>query len=88
MSPVGLLRPVVVVSVEGPGSDFAEEPLFRCEAATLATEPFLECPARARCSARDPVGVGDECRQTTSLSRRFKARIASRLVLPSASLRS
>ena len=52
--------PVVVESVQGPGSDFAEEPLFRCEAATLATEPFLECPARARCSAGERDGVGDE----------------------------
>ena len=51
---------MVVESVQGPGNDFAEEPLFRCEAATLATEPFLECPARARRSLRDAVGVGDE----------------------------
>jgi hypothetical protein len=26
----------------------------------LAIEPFLECPARARCSAGDSVGVGGE----------------------------
>jgi hypothetical protein len=43
-----VLWPVVVVSVQGLGGDFAEEPVFRCEPATLATEPFLECPAQAR----------------------------------------
>ena len=52
---------VVVVSVQGPGGDVAEEPVFRCEPGTQATEPFLECPARARCSARGgALGVGDE----------------------------
>ena len=35
----------------GPGSDFAEEPVFRCEPVTQATETFLECPARARWSS-------------------------------------
>ena len=43
-----IVRPVVVVSVQGLGGDFAEEPVFRCEPATQATEPFLECPAQAR----------------------------------------
>ena len=52
--------PVVVVSVLGPGGDFAEEPVFRCEPVTQATEPFLECPARARCSAGGALCVGDE----------------------------
>ena len=52
---------MVVVSVQGPGGDFAEEPVFRCEPVTQATEPFLERPARARWSAgRDALGVGDE----------------------------
>jgi len=80
--------PVVVVSVLGPGGDFAEEPVFRCEPVTQATEPFLEClpgPAVqlvARCAS------AMRWRQTMSLSRRLSARIASRGVLPSASLRS
>jgi hypothetical protein len=51
---------VVVVSVQGLGGDFAEEPVFRCEPATQATEPFLECPAQARWSEREAIGVGDE----------------------------
>jgi hypothetical protein len=40
--------PVVVRWFQGLGSDCAEEPVFRCEPVTLATESFLECPARAR----------------------------------------
>ena len=47
-SPVRSFDRVVVVSVQGLGGDFAEEPVFRCEPATQATEPFLECPAQAR----------------------------------------
>jgi hypothetical protein len=41
-----MMWPVVVVSVQGPGGDFAEEPVFRCEPATQATEMFPEvsCP--------------------------------------------
>jgi hypothetical protein len=80
--------PMVVVSVQGPGSDFAEEPLFRCEAATLATEPFLECPARPAVQLVTRFASVMRCRHTTSLSRRLNARIASRGVFPSASLRS
>ena len=41
----------VVPSVwrSGPGSDFAEEPVCRCEPVTQATSRCLMCPARARC---------------------------------------
>ena len=46
-----LVCPVVVGWVQGLGSDFAEEPVFRCEPVTQATETFLKCPARARWSA-------------------------------------
>ena len=54
-------RPLVVGWVQGPGSDFAEEPVFRCEPVTQATESFLECPARTRLSpGGDASGVGDE----------------------------
>ena len=51
---------MVVGLGSGPGSDFAEEPVFRCEPVTQATETFLECPARARWSGGDAPGVGDE----------------------------
>ena len=53
--------PVVVVSVQGPGGDCAEEPVFRCEPVTQATETFLVCPARTRWSSiGDASGVGGE----------------------------
>ena len=53
---------VVVVSVQGPGGDLREKSRSTgCDPAAQATEPFLECPARARCSAgRDVLGVGDQ----------------------------
>ena len=88
--PVGGAAGVVVGLVLGPGGDFAEEPVFRCEPVTLATETFLECPARARWSvARETLGVGHEMApHDVAESRRLSARIASRRVLPSASLRS
>ena len=56
-----LVWPVVVGWFQGSGSDCAEEPVFRCEPVTQATETFLECPARTRLSSvGDASGVVDE----------------------------
>jgi hypothetical protein len=80
---------VALLWFQGLGRDFAEEPVFRFEPATQASESswiVLPGPADHRVTTR--WASATRCRQTTSLSRRLRARIASRGVLPSASLRS
>ena len=76
--------------VQGSGSDCAEEPVFRCEPVTQAAETFLKCPARTRLSPDgDASDVGNEVPPDDVAESPFEGeRIASRGVLPSASLRS